>query len=234
MNPTFLLPAVQRVISSVEIRYEYSLKALQKLPHDPSLPRFRQPEDHVPTVSEHPDIMIDAPDTEPRLVDVDERAFQKALHENRFRTTVIVGELLDKTDDACRRRRLVEQVLHRLGDHPVWKAKDNPLINCPGAKAVPKRLSTEVLNRRWFIVPFAPRTVALFACIHDHHLPAPSFCKVEINDDFFNIFARLLKALSLVLGAVSLRSDSDHRAATHWHGPLVCPVALWSSWPLLF
>src|ERR1019366_524656 len=113
MNPTFLLPAVQRVISRVEICYEHSLKALQKLPHDRSLPRFSQSEDNVPTVSEYPDVMIDAPDAEPRFVDVDKRTFQQALHENRLRTTVILPELLDKTDDTCLRCCLVEQLLHR-------------------------------------------------------------------------------------------------------------------------
>src|SRR5450756_1431283 len=90
MNPTFLLPAVQRIISRVEIRYEYSLKALQKLTHDRGLPRFRQPEDHVPTVSERPDIMIDAADAQPRLVGVDKRTIQQALHQNRFRTAVVL------------------------------------------------------------------------------------------------------------------------------------------------
>src|ERR1035437_1141320 len=96
MNPTFLPPAAQRVISRVEIRYEYSLKALQKLPHYSSLPRFRQPEDDVPTVSEHPDIMIDAPDVQPRFVGVDKRTLQQSLHQNRFRTAVILGEGLDR------------------------------------------------------------------------------------------------------------------------------------------
>src|SRR5712692_6695656 len=143
MNPTFLLPAVQRVISRVEICYEHSLKALQKLPHDRGLPRFRQSEDNVPTVSEYPDIMIDAADAEPRLVDVDKRTFQQALHENRFRTAVVRGEGFNEIDDARHGRRLVEQFLHCLGDHPVWKPKNNPLIDRPGPKSAAKRLSAK-------------------------------------------------------------------------------------------
>src|SRR6267378_4626139 len=84
MNPTFLLPAIQSVISRVEIRYQHSLKALQKLPHDRGLPRFRQSEDNVPTVSEHPDIVIDAADAQPRLVGVDKRTFQRQIDSSSF------------------------------------------------------------------------------------------------------------------------------------------------------
>src|ERR1039457_4350311 len=146
MNPTLLLPAVQRVISRVKIRYKHSLIVTQKLPHDRGLPCFGKSEDNVAAVGEYPDIMIDAADAEPRLVDVHKRTLQQVLHENRFRPEVVPGKGLNEVDEACRRRRLVEQVLHRLGDHPVWKAKDNPLINRPGSKAVPKRLCAEPVN----------------------------------------------------------------------------------------
>src|ERR1700722_12519352 len=108
MNPTLLLPAVDPVVSRVEIRNEHSLIALQKVSHYGSLPCFRQAEDNVPAVSEYPDVMIDAPDAEPRLVNVDERTFPQTVHKDRLRTTIIVGERLDKIDNACLGRRLVE------------------------------------------------------------------------------------------------------------------------------
>ena len=103
------------------------------------------------------------------------------------------------------------------------------MINGPGPKAVPKRLDAEPINKRWFIVPLALWTVALFACVLDHRLSAPGLSKFEINYHFFVIFARPQKAFSLVPGAEPLRSDSDHRAATHRNGPLVRRVALWRS-----
>src|SRR6516162_2107626 len=168
MNPAFLLPAVQRVISRIEIRYDHSLIALQKLSYDRGLPCFRQSEDNVPTVSEYPDVMIDATDAEPGLVDVNKRTFSQALHVEQFCSPIILGEGLNEIDDTCLRGRFVEQILRCQGDRPVWKAKDGPLINRPGPKAVPKGLLAELLNLGWFIIPLASRTVTFFAYILDH------------------------------------------------------------------
>ena len=159
--------------------------------------------------------------------------FPAVLHENGFRTAVVRCEGFNEVDDARLGCRLMEQFLHCLGDHTVWKPKNNPLVNRPGPKSVAKRLSAKQLDYRRIIESVAPLTVALFASILEHCLPAPSICKTKVNDDDFRIFAPLLlKPLSLVLGTRSLRSDSDHRAATRWDGPLVGWVALWRSWPL--
>src|SRR5438132_10240051 len=109
----------------------------------------------------------------------------------------------------------MEQFLHCPGDHPVWKPKNKPLIDRPGPKSVAKRLSAKSFDYGRFIELVAPLTVALSTCVLNHCLPAPGICETKINDDNFNISARpFLKALSLVLRAGSLRSDSDHRAAT--------------------
>src|ERR1039457_2121208 len=205
MNPTFLLLAVQRVISRVEIRYKHTLIAAQKLPHDRSLPCFGKSEDNVVAVSEYPDVMIDASDVQPRFVGVNKRTFSQTLQENRLCTAVVLGEGLNEIDDARLGRRLMEQLLHCLGDHPVWKPKNNPLINRPSPKAVPKRLAAKPFDSGRFIVPLAPWTVPFFACVLNHRLPAPGICEVKINDGCFSIFPRLLlKSLSLVLGAASL------------------------------
>src|SRR6266567_6502598 len=100
MNPALLLPAVQPVVSRVEIRHKHSLIPLQKVLHDGGLPRFCQSEDNVPAVSEYPDIMIDAADAEPRLVGVDKRTFQQTLYENHLRASIVPGEGFNEIDDA--------------------------------------------------------------------------------------------------------------------------------------
>jgi hypothetical protein len=163
VNPAFLLPALQSIISGVEIRNQHSLITLQKLRDGSSLPRFRQSEHNVQTVREYPDVMINASYAEPGLVYVNKQALFQALPEKRLRATVILGEGFQEIDDACLGRRLMEQVLHSLADRPVRKPKDNPLINRPGPKAVTKRLAAELLNPGRFGASLALPTIALLA-----------------------------------------------------------------------
>jgi hypothetical protein len=92
-----------------------------------------------------------------------------------------------------------------VGDRAKWKAKNNPLVNGPGPKSMPKRLSSESPDKRWFIVPLASWTVPLFAHILDYRLSAPGLAKSEINHDLFGKFVGSLKPFALVLGADSLR-----------------------------
>src|SRR5438876_1732835 len=142
MHPTLLLPAPHRIVSGVKIRYEDSLVALQHLLHHRSLPCFRQSENDVLPVGEHPDIMIYASDAEPRLVNMNKRTLPQSLEENRTRPAVILREVVNEVDDGRFCRPLAEQVFHSLGDDPIWQTENDALVHRPGSKAVPEKVST--------------------------------------------------------------------------------------------
>src|SRR6266702_7730684 len=79
VNKTFLLLTLYRIIAGVKIRDQNALVARQKIMRNRRLTCLRHPKDHMGSVSEDPDIMVNTLNVYGCFISVNERTCQNAL-----------------------------------------------------------------------------------------------------------------------------------------------------------
>src|SRR5262245_40743325 len=123
MDPAFLLPAFDRVVTAVEVRNKDPIVAPEELTDDAGNPRSGRPEHHVSTVGEDPDKLLCALDIYLRLIGVDKRAAQERRLGLDLGFLVALGEVPDEVDDRALAHRLIELLFYALNDGVVLRPR---------------------------------------------------------------------------------------------------------------
>jgi hypothetical protein len=133
-------------------------------------------------IRKYPHVVIGSLDIDLCLIYMNERACEDPLQQHLFGPCIILRKIGHKFDNAAFADVFAEQIFNDLGDDTVREPKRDPLVDRPGAKAMPKQATLKLTNPWREIVMATAWAMAPGPDIFCNCLSAPVLGEGQGND----------------------------------------------------
>src|SRR5260221_1546727 len=119
VNKTFLLPALYSIVARIKIRDQDTLVVRQEFMHNCRLACFRHSEDHMSSVGEDPDIMVNTLNVYLCFISVNERACQHVLNKQSLGICIVPSKAIEEIYDDSSTDMHMKQIFHGLSNESI-------------------------------------------------------------------------------------------------------------------